>query len=649
MSTSFGTFGATFGQLGAGGGVLLPASPSDIIQWLKGGTTDGLTLLDKKDTVDAPELRDVGCLTLTDTDTQFIEMGTIDVSTWTELHLKGWFKTDTDGDHIFSMRHTGGDDFRLFIGAGGNIRLRIDDGTVHELVAFAADYSDDAWHYFEAGFAGTTSYLKIEAEDKTLGGVSFDFSTADGETVWGAFASGTINNWNGELSMLELHNQDGLYSKLPLQEGAGSVAYDTSGNAINGEIKNGTGVLADMHVVTDGIPSRNHEIGFSYFSDEVSIPLYYNDAKMSSIITMDDMYLNASKPERWDNFVNMAAWLSAANVVPSSGIIISSNTDAGWGAQATADMISDPLHFITHHSYNHPLLWPDTTAQYTQEYVTSKEEILSSVTYPDLWRYNGSNYLTTMWQWGGWGTATPPEFPLDDPDDPAWAEVWSILADANYLALRNPVGKRGVSFGYPLAWNNTLGIFDNLNTTSSQGFIIDGSGFDQTDWDHAYNNNGYYYLYIHPYLDAGYYNGSNSADWTAWLNYIKDKPDVWYTDTDSFINYKYMREVARPETTWTESGADVIVNVRGNSAQRDKYGLSTPMTYKIKKPSAWGTDDALVYHRLIGGEWSLMTEKTALDVFTAINCFRNSGSDVYVSQAFGQATSEFELKLERVV
>jgi len=65
MSSSFGTFGATFGNLGTGGGVLLPASPEDILQDLQFGVeSDGITLKDNKAgaNVDEPELRNVNCL-----------------------------------------------------------------------------------------------------------------------------------------------------------------------------------------------------------------------------------------------------------------------------------------------------------------------------------------------------------------------------------------------------------------------------------------------------------------------------------------------------------------------------------------------------------------------------------------------------------
>ena len=62
MYGSYGQYG-NYGNYGSGGGVLLPASISDILQWLKGVDADGVTILDRKEIVDpTPEVRDVNVL-----------------------------------------------------------------------------------------------------------------------------------------------------------------------------------------------------------------------------------------------------------------------------------------------------------------------------------------------------------------------------------------------------------------------------------------------------------------------------------------------------------------------------------------------------------------------------------------------------------
>ena len=78
MYATYGQYGA-YGQYGSGGGVLLPASTSDILQWLKGVDSDGITILDKKNEefVSQPEVRDVNCLDFDGTVSTTLEFGDI--------------------------------------------------------------------------------------------------------------------------------------------------------------------------------------------------------------------------------------------------------------------------------------------------------------------------------------------------------------------------------------------------------------------------------------------------------------------------------------------------------------------------------------------------------------------------------------------
>lgn len=432
----------------------------------------------------------------------------------------------------------------------------------------------------------------------------------------------------------------------PHEEGSGSINYDVSGNANHGAITGTCGWTTE-----DGLPSWNLLKGCDSYSEEIEIPKYYNDAKMACMITMDDMFKDGvNDTVRWDRFMNTAQWLSDEGVVASSGLIVNPANrmvdTTGW-TLATAEMAAkNGYHLFGNHSYLHPTVWEQTEEQNIQEFVTSKQIMLANLIYPANWSYKGTSFITTMLQFGGWGA-----FPYSDLNDPAWDVLNPILANANYLGMRSAYTKTGASFGYPFYWDSSLGMFLDFSITTSAAYIIaDDPANYQANWTHAYNNEGFYMMYLHPWEDDYYFGGANAAKFETWLSYISGHANVWYTDPDSFLNYKYMRRVNPPQTKYELSGNDVIITVVGDSAARLKYGLSTPLTYKIKKPDTWGTDDAEVYYRdAVDTEWVLMDEKTSLDVFSQINCFRNAGTAVYVNQGLPQTVDAFQVKIVRVV
>jgi peptidoglycan/xylan/chitin deacetylase (PgdA/CDA1 family) len=355
---------------------------------------------------------------------------------------------------------------------------------------------------------------------------------------------------------------------------------------------------------------------------------------------MDDMYRNTSDPSiRWDNFINMAAWAAGNSIVMSSGTVVSNNTLAGAFDDMSAEMVSNPLHIIANHSYSHPDLYLGTEAESELQYKTSKEMIEANVTYPERFTYKGNPYLNVMWQWGGWVG-----FPYDDE---AYEDLKPVLSDAGYLIIRNPQGIK--TDGYTLVWDEDNGMFNHTTPISTVGRVISGDFTD--DFDDAYNNKGWYSFYAHPWLESDYYDANppvNNAAWETWKTYIGGKDDVWYTDPNSFFQYKYYREAHPPVINFSMVGDDFVLTFQANSVARDKHGLSVPVTYAIQKPSGWGSNDVEVYYKDADVDWTLMTEKLSTDIFTGINAFRNDGTQVLASQGFPTESDYFELKLVEV-
>ena len=219
-----------------------------------------------------------------------------------------------------------------------------------------------------------------------------------------------------------------------------------------------------------------------------------------------------------------------------------------------------------------------------------------------------------------------------------------MLSEAGYLAIRHPSTTVGV---YDLTWNSQYEMFEYIKLTSAVAGVFNGGYI--TDFDHAYANKGWYSFYAHPWQDSDYYlGGVNDAEWTAWRAYVGGRDDVWYTDMNSFIQYKYLREISTPVAMSYMDGVDLICTFTADTTARNKHGLSVPITYTIQKPAGWGSNDAEVYYKDAATAWTLMTEKISTDIFTGINAFRNDGTQVLASQGFPTESDYFELKLVEV-
>jgi len=658
------TYEYSFNSSGIGGVGVYPPLMSTLLAWYNGNDGENLEDSISPLVIDPlPDVVDVACLQLEGV--SYIDTGVyLNYTGDYRISITFMFPTASSTTMLFCGLDATDEGIRVLL-AGNTMYVSHDaEDNTHTIFSM---YNDGLWHTLVIERIGTRFLSTLDdltpEESVLLTAKTINSRTA----LIGRITTSNAQHFTGKLSRCTASD----YFDYPMQETAGNQVIDVSGNKNQGTIEttNSTTLAAVRACRSDALASWNALHGFDKQSDEVAITQYYDDAVMAVMVTQDDIYRqDGTHALRWDRFMDNAALCNAHNIVATSCSIMGKNLDSDWASMLSAVMAdSGNMHMITTHSMNHPTIYPsdagEITAQEILEYVTSKELFLANITLPDTHNYNGSPYLTNFMQWGGW------VFP--DEDDRKYSDEYfdslnSMLADAGYLANRDSRTHLGTSFGYELEWDQTNGIYHAYTTalSSSAGRVTDGTLNYQADFDHAYANNGRYYLYNHPWMDSDWAGSGadNEAIWATWAAYVggvagagptgAGNLDVWYTDPDSWINYEYLRGIARPSTTYEETDESTItMGVSIGNAHRVKYGLSTPVTYKVKKPAAWGTTGTITafYRDTVDTSWVEMTEKTSSDYFTAINCFRNDSTDVLVSQGFPQTSDSFEIKITRVV
>jgi hypothetical protein len=91
----------------------------------------------------------------------------------------------------------------------------------------------------------------------------------------------------------------------------------------------------------------------------------------------------------------------------------------------------------------------------------------------------------------------------------------------------------------------------------------------------------------------------------------------------------------------------IVVHVKVSVEERNKYGLSYPITYLVVIPENWQNVNVF-YKESPNENYVLMEEKTSNDFFNGIDAYRKNLNEnkVYISKGFPQETSEFYLKIE---
>jgi hypothetical protein len=273
-------------------------------------------------------------------------------------------------------------------------------------------------------------------------------------------------------------------------------------------------------------------VAFSSVSDEVHIKItdqngnivstsflevakYYDNRKAVVVATADDLCgesnLHSAFMSACDAFQNAHIWLTV-------GIITVNNYEVGGGppnwtaiqGQLDEGYIEAASHSRTHIEvpYN----------DYDSEIGGSKNDIISNLTMPSLYRKGESEY---MWAW-------------IEPYGISDSTVRQKLGQYKYLIARTT-----------LTGQNSFATWDNVNNLFEQyGISICADGQTAStlneQFDARYVAGEIYYLYFHPINFD--WSGSNAI--TEHLDYIKSKTDVWYVGLGALYAYRYAHLLA---------------------------------------------------------------------------------------------------------
>jgi hypothetical protein len=555
-----------------------------MLQWLKGIEDDGETLTDKlKEAYVSPSatIKDVNCYQCGSgyMDVKALTFGGNDYSV--SIYVNRAFE-ETTNERIIDGTQAGDDGFRISKVAS---RIFLSHNTFDYKISQALVF-DSTWHKITATRVGNVLSVFVDdvfVPDEGTGStlpISGDIDVIDNYSTIGMSRDHVAQPFVGLVANINVEG----YFNLPSQEPY-TVAYDTSGNQNNSHVNTLT------PTISDGLPSHNAGIGFSLLSDEVNVTItkYYDDSVCTVMVSGDDIQKNGTANDLtfWDRFFPTYEWQKTYGIVSSFAQVAGNTTDDAAWPVLDSYMDADSGYFtIGNHGWNHT----DVNVTGDQDaidlqYVDSRTKQLAELNYPWQFTYKGSNYQTTFMQWGG----------MDGHDYSSYDFVQPTLAANNYLCIRTANTHLYASFGYGHTWDNNFGLFEPLWLTSNVTRVLSAGEEYKTDFDDAYDNKGLYFLFTHPYQDSDYPllpdgSGGNEDRWNEWGTYIGNKDDVWYTDPMSYINYQYLRDVNPPVITDSEpDGSTMEVVVTGDPAARAKYGLSTPITYKIKKPAAWAS------------------------------------------------------------
>jgi hypothetical protein len=248
----------------------------------------------------------------------YVDCGTLDVTAYTAISISTNLKlaNTTDILRFVSLQHSGIDDVRI-VQNYDTILFTLDDGTSHSVET--PTLTANEWNKLDMTFDGTT--LKGYVNGVSIGSIaaSFDFSTASGlltlfkhsaAAQWAEGAMAGVKIFNTALTAAQVADlylnpekivPDGVADSalklwLPMMEGAGTTAYDGSGNGNHGTIDGATWVSGiGAPVAQTALVSWNKGVNNLAYSEDFSQYATGGDAVLTSGFSAPDGSNNAYK------------------------------------------------------------------------------------------------------------------------------------------------------------------------------------------------------------------------------------------------------------------------------------------------------------------------------------------------------------------
>ena len=238
----------------------------------------------------------------------YVDGGTLDITDYTQMSVSFYMNVDTTTQdfRLISIRYSGADDIRIFhsvsVGAGV-LNFSLDDGDVDNI---GVNFETNQWYHVVMTHDGTTLKAYFNGVEQASTASAFDYANADGLFYIGRYTGGAVTYYDGQASNVKIFNTAltaaqvaDLYNNpekvvptgvdntalklwLPMMEGAGTTAYDGSGNGNHGTISgatyvNGIGAPVAQSAVMDWNKGTN------FYSDrDWAVPNATTNASISS-------------------------------------------------------------------------------------------------------------------------------------------------------------------------------------------------------------------------------------------------------------------------------------------------------------------------------------------------------------------------------
>jgi len=451
---------------------------------------------------------------------------------------------------------------------------------------------------------------------------------------------------------------DGSKIFYPLQEGGGLKVR--SSEQINEQLV-GELIGGCAWTTVDNITSHDAKIGcvkVEDYGDTIEVCKYYDNRKMPVIWTSDDMNDlddgSGGGLERWQSFIKNYNLCKTNHICFTPAIICGKMQN--WSL--LQPLIDDADHFFpVCHSWSHP--WNVDNVDYDLEYTHALQTLIAELDYPEKNTYKAQAYnaFYVQWGWGGSGVVdTERGFDLLLKENVlGFRSTAAAKYDPAFLTSQECFGEHRFNSGDYFKNSDANWIHPRIQafqvldgTTGDNGYAITDPNY---GFDACYSEGKSYLYYGHAWLDNQLVDGVNQTKWEEFCAYIGNRHDVWYTNPVDWLTYRLMQWVGKCAVKLDVVSEDIIsYEMSANSADRTRWGMSIPLTVKLKKPSTWtgATVYACEWYDESDSTWKSLTAKTSTDWYQGIECYRDETASVIISKALPQTLDSVKVRIRKV-